>query len=83
MFVYKRLALCLGEVLAIRRRPKQAYGLPVCHLHRVNRPDIFLEMRGIGMVGPVHQNSRRVVIDGDINRLAGGVLHAEARPASP
>ena len=80
--VHKGTALCLGEVLAIGAEPGQAHRAAGAYFLRVYVPDGRLQVQGVRVVGLVHQDGRRVVVDGDRHRAARGKLNACAGPAA-
>ena len=63
-------ALGLAEMLAVRRQPDETDRTALRHLARVNLPDRFAVVLGFRVVGRVHGNGFRVVIDGDVDAPA-------------
>ena len=75
-------AFCFREVLAVRRKPCQTYRTPATRLHGVNIPDILAVVLRGRMIGTVHCNRRRVVIDCNIHASPCGKLNACRCPSA-
>ena len=80
--VHKGAALGFREVLAIRRKPCQPYRASSAYLCRVNIPHGCLQVHGVRVVRLVHQDRRRVMVDGDCNRPPRRKFYPCARAAS-
>ena len=70
------------EVLTVRRKPGKTNGMPSARLHGVNVPDILAVMLRGRMIGAVHCNRRRVVVDCNIHAPSCGKLDARGCPAA-
>ena len=73
--VHQGRTLRFGEVLAVRGEPRQPHRTAAALLHRVHVPHGGLQVPGVRMVGFVHQNSVRVVIDCNFHNPPGCQLH--------
>ena len=67
-------ALGLAEVLAIRACPEQAHRLSVRDCQRIHLKHIAAEVARWRMVGSVQADGFGVVVDGDIDMAADGLL---------
>lgn len=73
-------ALGFAEVLTVRGKPGHPHRAPPADLHRVHVPNTGLVVGGVGVVGAVHQDCVRVVVDGNVNHPACRQLHACGGP---
>ena len=63
-------------VRAVGAEPGQAHRAPLGHLARVDVPDRLAVVLGVGVVGFMHRQGHRVVVDGDVDGPAYGLLDA-------
>ena len=69
-------------MLAVRGKPGQTDRVPLAHFTGINVPDALLVVPGIGVVGSVHPDSCRIVIDGNVHHSAGSQLNTGGGPAA-
>ena len=74
--VDQRSAFSFAEVLAVRREPRQSHRPPSAHGLGVDVPHGRLKMLRVRVVGAVHQDRRRIVVDGNRHRPARCNLNA-------
>ena len=80
--VDQRRPLGLGEVLAVRGKPCSGYRTAPTDLPWVDVPDTRLVVLGVGVVGLVHQDRSRVMVDGSRHRNAQAYLDPRGCPAA-
>ena len=74
--VDQRSAFSFAEVLAVRREPRQPHRPTPAHGLGVDVPHGRLKMLRVRVVGAVHEDGRRVVVDGQRHQPARGDLNA-------
>ena len=74
--VDQRSAFSFAEVLAVRREPRQPHRPTPAHGLGVDIPHGRLKMLRVRVVGAVHQDRRRIVVDGQRHQPARGDLNA-------
>ena len=75
-------AFCLAVTGAIRARPHQCHMSAIHILFQVNLKNILRQMQRVQMIGLMHQDSIRIMIDGNIYRTSQCHLYPHTRPAS-
>ena len=73
-FLHRFCSLCFAKMFAIWGEPGQPHWTPGTDLHWINIPDTLAVMLTARMVGAVHCNRRRIVIDCNINTPPCGKL---------
>ena len=81
--VHKGAALGFGEVLAVRREPRQPNAPPAAFFHRIDGKHVFSEMPRPRMILPVQHHRRLVVIDRNGYRPPHRQLDPHRRAARP
>ena len=69
-------------MFAVGRGPQQAYFAAPADFFRVHIPHAGLEMLGVRMIGPVHQDCVWVMVYGNIHYPASRQLDTNRRPAT-
>ena len=83
LLVHGLPALGLGKVLAVRGGPQQPHRPAAAHLPGIDVPHAGLVVLRVGVVGLVHQDGVRVVVDGDSHRTPAGQLDPRGRSSAP
>ena len=82
IFILWLPSLGLAEMLAVWRKPRQCYRMPLTGFYRVNIPDALTIMLCVRMVRFVHPDSFRVMVNGDVHAYPGCQFYASAGSAA-
>ena len=74
--LYWGSTLGLAEMLAIGRKPRQPYWSAFAGISRINLPDIRCQVQCVGVVGLVHRQRHRIVVDGNVRASPKGHFNA-------